>query len=425
MKLNINRYINQLKPSATLAVNQKVAELRQKGKTIYHFGFGQSPFPVHPSIVNALKAHASDNRYLPSTGLPELKTRIAGYLKSHHGIDRSSSYTYIGPGSKELLYQTIMILEGVFLIPRGSWVSYVPQISSKGGSYHIIPTTIETNYKLTATHLEAVCKSHREVQKTLIINSPNNPTGAVYDEEELKALATVCRKYDLIVLSDEIYGLINFSAQRSPSMAAFYPEKTIVYAGMSKIFSAGGYRLGFMALPDSLHYLHNTYQSFFSETFSAVAAPVQYAALEAYAMKMPVVTQIRQNSAILSAVGAYVYEELTSVGVVCTMPQGAFYILVDLSQFGESLQKLELFTSLDIAKYLLSEIGVALLPGSDFYFDPETPIFRLAYVDFLGADWYEAGIDTAHINNEQIQRYAPHVYKGISKMKEFLVNLGS
>ena len=131
--IQINQSILKLKLSATLAINQKVKALRNQNETVFHFGFGQSPFPIHDSIVNELKNNASNNHYLPTVGLETLRQVIAGFLQKHQNVTADSDYIYIGPGSKELLYQTILILEGIFLIPKGSWVSYGPQINSKNG----------------------------------------------------------------------------------------------------------------------------------------------------------------------------------------------------------------------------------------------------------------------------------------------------
>ncbi|NND16415.1 MAG: aminotransferase class I/II-fold pyridoxal phosphate-dependent enzyme, partial [Eudoraea sp.] len=191
MKINPN--IRDLKPSATLAINERVKTLRSQGAPVVHFGFGQSPFPIYHDIVNALKEEAANNNYLPSLGLFELRECISDYLSKWHDLSYPADTIFIGPGSKELLYQTIVILEGTFLIPQGSWVSYLPQIKAKGGDFVILPTDAALDYKLNAATLASYCKLNPEVQKTVILNSPNNPSGAVYSAGELEALAEVCR----------------------------------------------------------------------------------------------------------------------------------------------------------------------------------------------------------------------------------------
>ena len=236
--MKINQNISGLKPSATLLINEKVKELRIKGEEITHFGFGQSPFPIHQSIVEELKNNATNNHYLPVNGLVELRQQVSVFLKNNQGIHRASDLIFIGPGSKELLYQSILLFEGEFLIPKGSWVSYIPQIKSKGGSYSILETTLEDNFKLTASCLEAYLTQHQEQEHILVLNSPNNPTGAVYSDVEYKSLAAVCRKHRVLVFSDEIYSQINFTNEYSPSISKYYSEGTIVFGGLSKVFSA-------------------------------------------------------------------------------------------------------------------------------------------------------------------------------------------
>ena len=167
---------------------------------------------------------------------------MSNFLSIHQGIQRDSDQIFIGPGSKELLYQSVLIFEGHFIIPKGSWVSYIPQIKSKGGTYSVLETALEDNFKLTANCLEAYLSESLHSEHILILNSPNNPTGATYSDVEYESLAAVCRKYKVIVFSDEIYSQINFLNAHSPSISKYYSEGTIVFGGLSKVFSAGGYR---------------------------------------------------------------------------------------------------------------------------------------------------------------------------------------
>jgi aspartate aminotransferase len=387
----INKQIKNLKPSATLAINQKVKELRAAKKEVYHFGFGQSPFPIHPRIINKLVHNAGNNHYLPTMGLESLRKQIAEFLTSYHKVPTAMDNVLVGPGSKELLFQTILILEGRFLIPKGSWVSYGPQIKSKGVQYDVLDTKLEDNFKLTPDILEAYCEAYPDEQKTLILNSPNNPTGAVYSSDELIGLSKVCRTYSVIILSDEIYALINFYQNTSPSMAEYYPERTFVFGGLSKIFSAGGYRLGFVRLPSEFNELSNTFRSLFSETFSAVASPVQFSAIEAFRMPKEIEYCINVNNTVLKLIAEYVHEKLSKFGIECTIPQGAFYLMIGFNKFKTKIKdKLNIDNSADLAIYILDNYNVALLPGLDFYFKPEDLFFRLAYVDFDGKNLIES-----------------------------------
>lgn len=414
--IKVNQFIQSLKPSSTLAINQKVKKLKIDGKTVFHFGFGQSPFPVHYSITNALKSYAKDNNYLPTNGLELLREEISVFLINHQGVSFNSNDIFIGPGSKELLYQTILILEGVFLIPKGSWVSYLPQIKSKNGSYEILETKLDNDFKLTAKVLEEYCKQNSDIQKTLILNSPNNPTGAVYSDEELKALAVICREYKVIVLSDEIYSQINFNESFSPSIAKYHPDLTIVFGGLSKVFSAGGYRLGFIALPKGLQELKNLYTSLFSETFSAVASPIQYAAVTAYMYQKSIQDYVKQSSDILKMISAYVYQNLTNIGISCTKPKGAFYMMIGFENFKKELKIIGIETSNQLADYLLENYDVALLPSTDFYFQKEELFFRLAFVDFNGEKALNAIKDFDGDTNKFIKNQCPSIYYGTKQI---------
>ncbi len=418
--VSINKNISQLKVSATLQINEAVKKKRLNGEIVYHFGFGQSPFPIPKKIVKNLKKNADCNHYLPTAGLQELRIEIVKFLGEHQQINTIQENIFIGPGSKELLYQTILILEGTFLIPKGSWVSYLPQVKLIGKDYFIIETSFKNNYKLQAHALETYCKNHATQNNILILNTPNNPSGAVYRKEELEKLAIVCNKYDIIVLSDEIYSQICFNNSHAKSISNYYPEKTIVFGGLSKVFSAGGYRLGYMMLPEKLKELNSIYKTLFSETFSSVSAPIQYAAIEAYKYKKSIKKSVKASVKILEAIGDYVYQNLTQVGVRCTIPEGGFYILISFDDFKETLDEKQLTNSVDLANYLLEEYQVALLSGIDFYFAPDELIFRLAFVDFNGKKALQKYLkNDVPLNSKFIETYAPNIVNGIQKIIEF------
>lgn len=414
--IKVNKFIQDLKPSSTLAINQKVKQLRSNGKTVYHFGFGQSPFPIHESITESLTNHAKDNNYLPTNGLELLRDEIGNFLNKHQGVQFNSDSIFIGPGSKELLYQTILILEGVFLIPKGSWVSYLPQIKSKNGNYEILETQLNNDFKLTAEILEDYCEIKNKEQKTLILNSPNNPTGAVYNDEELKSIALICKKYNVIIMSDEIYSQVNFNQEYSPSIAKYYPELTIIFGGLSKVFSAGGYRLGFVALPTELNEIKTLYTSLFSETFSSVASPIQYAAITAYNYEESLKNYVKESSDVLKIISMFVYHSLKSVGIYCTQPQGAFYMMIGFENFKDKFHALGIETSIQLADFLLENYSVALLPSTDFYFQKEELFFRLAFVDFNGEEALKVYSKFDENTHEFIKIYCPSIYHGTQQI---------
>ncbi len=417
--MRINKNISELKPSATLLINEKVKALREKGKKITHFGFGQSPFPIHNSIVDELKNHANNNHYLPVNGLNELRHQVSNFLSKHQGIQIASEFIFIGPGSKELLYQSVLIFEGHYIIPKGSWVSYIPQIKSKGGTYSILETALEDNFKLTASRLETYLSDSEQQQHVLILNSPNNPTGAIYSNDEYENLAKVCRKYNVIVFSDEIYSQINFNDDFSPSISKFYPEGTLVFGGLSKVFSAGGYRLGFMSLPKELKNLSVVYSSLFSETFSCVSSPVQFSAIKAYQYSKELQHYVATSAAILDGISSYIYYELTKYSIQCTTPQGSFYMMIGFNNFKENLKPLSIDTSTKLSHHLLDNYGIALLPGTDFGFKSNELFFRMAFVDFDGEKVMKAYNTEKNINENFIKEHCSRIYDGVQQLIAF------
>jgi aspartate/methionine/tyrosine aminotransferase len=260
----LNPLVLSLKESATLAINLKALQMRREGREIFHFGFGQSPFPVPEPIQEALRRNVDKKNYLPTRGLPDLCEAVGAFYRSEFGYDFSGDDVCIGPGSKELIFQTIYLMEGPLLVPAPSWVSYGPQAALRGKEIVPIPTRRANGYRLQAEELDRACHRLGLHQKLLILNNPNNPTGGFYRKEEVEHLAEICRAYQVIVISDEIYAMINFTDRPHCSMAHYYPEGTIVTGGLSKSFAAGGYRLGVMLVPKNLELVLMALQSVIS-----------------------------------------------------------------------------------------------------------------------------------------------------------------
>ena len=191
MRPSINPHVLNLKASATLAINQRVMQLRANGEEVYHFGFGQSPFPVPRAIQAALIDHADKNTYLPTRGLPELCEAIAVFYDEQCGCSVSPDQVVVGPGSKELIFQVLYLLQGPLLIPAPSWVSYGPQATLRGKEIVTIETRRKLGYRLQADELDQACRGSVDSQKILIFNNPNNPSGSSHSEQEIKDLAAM------------------------------------------------------------------------------------------------------------------------------------------------------------------------------------------------------------------------------------------
>jgi len=407
----IKDQINQLRPSATLAINEESNRLKRSGKKVYKFGFGQSPFPVPDSIISALKNNANKNTYLPMQGLEELRSAIANYLNKNNNNNFKSEDIIIGPGTKELMFLTQIAFQGEVLLPAPSWVSYQPQALIAKNKVHWIQTTYSSNWFPTAAQLENKIKNIKNKNLLLFINSPNNPSGTVC--KNLQEIAEVAKKYRLIILSDEIYSQLTFDNQYR-SISNFYPEGTIVSTGLSKWCGAGGWRLGFFAIPDQLKVLKNSLKILSSESFTSVSAPIQYAAIEAYKGDHSVYLNTVRK--ILSFAGNYVYENLKSNVINVTKPEGGFYLFPEFMNAKFS-------SSSEMCKDILNKTGVALLPGSDFGLDNNKMVVRLSYTDFDGSNFLKNTLGSKNLDKADLEKYAPNIVEGVIKLKKWSISL--
>ena len=407
----IKNQIGKLKPSATLAINEESIRLKKSGKKIYMFGFGQSPFPIPESIVLALKISADKHTYLPMQGLEELRSAIANYLNKNNNNEFNKEDIVIGPGTKELMFLTQIIFKGEVLLPSPSWVSYQPQAFIANNKVHWIYTTSNSNWFPTAKQLEDKIKSIKSKNLLLFINSPNNPSGTVCNN--LQEIAEVAKKYKLIILSDEIYSQLTFNGQYK-SISNFYPEGTIVSTGLSKWCGAGGWRLGFFAIPNQLKDLKNSLKILCSESFTSVSAPIQYAAVEAY--KGDHSAYLNAVKKILSFTGNYVYENLKSNVINITKSEGGFYLFPEFTNA-------KFPSSSEMCKDILNKTGVVLLPGSDFGLSSKKMIARLSYTDFDGSNFLKNTLSSKKLDKADLKKYAPNIVEGVSRLREWFSSL--
>ena len=402
----IKKQIGKLKPSATLAINEECNRLKKSGKKIYKFGFGQSPFPVPESVISALKANANKHTYLPMQGLEELRSAIAENLnKINNNFNKED--IVIGPGTKELMFLTQIAFKGEVLLPAPSWVSYQPQAFIAKNKVHWIQTTSNSNWFPNAESLEKKIKNTKEKNLLLFLNSPNNPAGTVC--KNLQEIAEIAKKYKLTILSDEIYSRLTFDDQYK-SISNYYPEGTIVSSGLSKWCGAGGWRLGFFAIPNQLKEFKESLKILCSESFTSVSAPIQYAAIEAYRSDHS--HYLSAVKKILSFTGKYVYENLKSNVINITEPEGGFYLFPEFTNAKFS-------SSSEMCKDILKKTGVALLPGSDFGLDGKKMLARLSYTDFDGANFLKNTSGSKKLDAADLKKNAPNIVDGVSALKEW------
>ena len=404
----LKNIIKNLKPSSTLRINEISKELESKGKKIFKFGFGQSPFEVPKDVVDELKNNAHQNKYLSMQGLSELRAAISKYSNTKNSQNYTAENIIIGPGTKELMFLLQLLFDGDILLPAPSWVSYAPQALLGRNKVHWIITTSENNWFPRPEEIEKVILKNKDKNYLLFLNSPNNPSGQICNN--LKEISAIAKKYNILILSDEIYSELSFD-ENFRSISQFYPEKTIISTGLSKWCGAGGWRLGYFIIPEALKELRDSLKVLASETFTSVSAPIQYAAIAAYSNNHD--EYINNSRSILKAVGEYVYENLKSNKININKPQGGFYLMPEFL-----IEKFS--TAEEMCSNILKETGVALLPGSDFGFSKERMITRLSFTDFNGGEFMQNVKKTKKIDMNSISRFAPKIIEGTKKLKDWV-----
>jgi aspartate aminotransferase len=417
--IHLNLNVRGLKQSATLAINEKSAQLIREGRQVFRCGLGQSPFPVPQPVVDELRNNAHQKDYLPVRGLAGLRDAVAGYHRRTHGIERSGDDVLIGPGSKELMFILQLVYYGDLVIPTPSWVSYAPQARIVGRQIHWVPTQPDNDWRLMPDELDRLCREDPSRPRIVILNYPSNPTGDTYNTDELKALAKVARKYKVILLSDEIYGELHHRGQHV-SIARFYPEGTIISGGLSKWC---GWRLGTFTFPLSLRWLLEAMATVASETYTSTSAPIQYAAIRAFAGGSEMESYLQQSRRVLRYLGRHVWRSLKEAGAAVSEPVGGFYLFPDFTPLHERMARHGITDSTTLCARLLDETGVATLPGSDFGRPANELTLRLAYVDFDGA----RALAQAHqvpadeeLDRNFLEMYCPNMMQATTAMVDWL-----
>jgi len=413
-KVHLNPNVRGLAPSATVAINERSDALRRAGREVIKLGLGQSPFPVPENVVQALRDHAHVKDYLPARGLPALREAVAAWHRRTRGIDADPDGVLVGPGSKELLFLLQLVFDGELVLPAPSWVSYAPQARILGRDTVWIPTDAARGWKVGAAQLDAICATGPR-PRLLVLNYPSNPTGATYDEEELEALAQVARRRRVLVLSDEIYGEIHHQGGHV-SIARFYPEGTIVSAGLSKWCGAGGWRLGTFLVPPTLDWLADAIAAVATETFTATSAPIQYAAVRAFEGGPAIDDYLARSRRVLRALGGWAAARLREAGLEVTEPAGGFYLFPDFAPRAEALRAKGILGSKALCERLLQETGVAALPGVDFGRPAQELTVRIAYVDFDGAAALQDATCGRALDEAWLRRHCGRVVEAIERI---------
>ena len=373
----LSNRLQRLAPSATLAMSQKSAEMKAQGIDVINMSVGEPDFNTPDHIKEAAKTAIDQNysRYSPVPGYPELRKAIVEKLRRENGLEYTTNEILVSNGAKQSVCNTVMALVNPgeeVIIPAPYWVSYPQMALLAGGTPVFVEATFEQNFKMTAEQLEAAITPKTRL---IILCSPSNPTGSVYNKEELRALANVILKNDdLFVLADEIYEHINYVG-RHESIAQFpgMKERSIIVNGVSKAYAMTGWRIGYIAAPEWIVKGCNKLQGQYTSGPCSVS---QKAAEFAYTESQACVEEMRQAFERRRDLIVALAKEIP--GLEVNIPEGAFYLFPKCSSFfGKTAPDgSTISTSTDLAMYLLQEAHVATV-GGDAFGDPAC--FRMSY----------------------------------------------
>ena len=353
VQIGLSARVRSLKPSSTVAVTSRALELRRAGVDIISLSVGEPDFDTPPHVIAAAKAalDAGKTRYTNVNGVPELREAVAAKLLRENGLSYSPDAVTVTSGGKQALFNALFALldpGDEVLIPAPYWVSYPEMVRFAGGVPVPVPTSADSGYALD---LEALRSALTPRSRIIILNSPGNPTGAVFPEVVLRAVADLARERDLLIISDEIYEHIVYDAQHA-SVARFAPERTLVINGASKAYAMTGWRIGYAAGPLPLIKAMNAIQGQSTSNANSIA---QWAAVAA----------ITDSTAFIASSRAEfrrrrdrIVAGLNALGLDTPLPEGAFYVMADSRSIHED--------ELEAARLILDEARVAVVPGTDF-----------------------------------------------------------
>jgi aspartate aminotransferase len=387
--ITISRMAAAVQPSATLAAGAKARQLRAEGTTVYDFSLGEPDFltPEHIRVAATQAMNAGETRYTPAEGTAEVRACVARYYDRTYGLKVSPQQVILSNGAKHSIHNVLASVVGPgdeVLIPTPYWVSYSDLVTMTGATYKLVPTTLESGFKMSPTQLREAITPR---SKLLMLNSPSNPTGSVYTRAELEALADVVLDSPLAVLSDEIYEKLVFGNATATCFATLRPElaeRTLTISGVSKTYAMTGWRIGWAVGPAAVIKAMTNVQSQQTSCPSSISQAATIAALDG---PQDCVETMRRE---FEARRDLVCSRLQRIpGVKIFSPQGAFYAFFDISDhFGRTLGGKQVRDSLSFCLATLESAHVNLVPGVAFGAEG---FVRMSYA--TSREQLEAGLD--------------------------------
>lgn len=433
MKFIVDQQVEDIEMPENLKLNTFLKEFHSNCSHpecsfgLYGFAFGQSPFPVPKLIQEALIKNVDKGTYADVPGIPELRNAISKYNRHYFGMDVAPERIYVGPGTKELIFNLLEILHGTVILPTPAWLGYLPQIRFLKKNYHMLPARV--NGKISPIDLRKLALRLQDRQKIMILNNPHNPTGLLYDKLELEEIADVCREQNITVIADEIYAQTTYKFENFVSMGKIYPEGTFVTNGLSKSHAAGGYRLGYVIFPQHAIDLKRQFKKILATEFTAVCTPIQHAAIAGFEISKEMNEYFDVTRSIHHIMGEYTFHALSAIeGIKTTKPDATFYLLADFNAFATELQKAKINTSQKLSESLIAHpYHTAIIGGDSLVLERTDFSARIAYVDYDGAKVYQNYLDNKPKSStervEFVKNNAPKIVAGIEMICTFFKNL--
>ncbi|WP_312815890.1 pyridoxal phosphate-dependent aminotransferase [Sedimentibacter sp.] len=364
----ISKRVQEMVPSVTLSQSEKIAQLKKQGINVIGFNIGEPDFNTPDNIIKKAEEayRLGYTKYTPASGSIELREEICRKFEEDYNLDYTIKDVIVSAGAKQSLINALMAIidpGDEVIVPTPCWISYIEMIKLTGGIPVLIEMDENTGYDLD---VDKIKNKITNKTKAVLINSPNNPTGAVYKRDRLEKIGNMAVENDFYIISDEIYEKLVYDGEVNCCTASISPEikeKTITINGVSKSYAMTGWRIGYAVGPTRVIKAMSDYQG---HTTTSPNSPAQYASIEALSNSEKFVEEMRRE---FDKRRKFIVERLNRIeGINCVMPKGAFYVMIKINKFyGKSYNGFSINNPTDMCDYLLSESKIAVVTGDAFF----------------------------------------------------------
>lgn len=403
--------MSEIKESATLRASRIKKERLKNKLPVYDAGLGANPIKQPRQLIYSLIKNSNKKNYTSANGIDKLKkTIIQKYSNENYKVEN----TLVLNGLKEMIFILLLAFKGTTVLLSPSWVSYEEQLRILQKDYISLKTEFYNDYKIKPDELDfnfSLIKGNI----LLILNNPCNPTGIVYSKNELREIAKVCLKHNVIVFADEIYLDLVYDVEYTRSFSYFY-EKTIVGCSLSKGYACGGYRLGWLTFPKVLDKLYRTMFSLSSSIISCASEPLQMVAISALSNSEKIFSFLEKERLLFKFVRNYVFGRLRRMNLKLSNTKGAWYIFINFDYYQRLFNKIKIETSNELCERLINDIGLVAVPGEAFGYEG----FNLRY-SFVDLNKNLINLELHNLDEVLSEDLLINIKKGLDELKNWLL----